>query len=569
METTTRFYAILLTIFVGMPLFAQKETITAYYKIKRQYENRVENDSSALPLVADFIRKAKIEKDYSRLVEGYKDGIYYSAASEKLKYADSAVLAAMMSKDENLMGMAYLSRGTVYYFNFKNYKRALEDFLNAYQYAEKGDDKYYANKVAYRLGIVKSYIGYYDEALILFEQTQKFFKKECEKNLHPNLQYGNKRGYYNSIHQLAICHRNLGNQKAADSLTAVGLSLTAGIKEYKQEYGYFLKEQGIREFYKRQYSTCINTLLRSRMLISEVNDFAWMTVCYSYIGKSYMALGGSKDALSYFKKVDSMFQVHNFILPELRNNYEELISHYQREMNKEKELYYTKQLLRADSIIREDFPFLSSKIHREYDQRTLLEQKLKLETKFSRSFVLNLTLLIVATLLLVALYVKYREKQKISEKYKRLEQKILCVPEPVIIKEAEKLKVHHKTDIEKKTVDDLLRKLKAFEDKSGFTESGLTLNKLALRFETNQSYLSTVINEYKGVNFNRYLSELRIAYITEKLYKEKKYLRYTIETLAEECGIASRNNFSDLFMEINGIRPSDFIKKRLQDIQNE
>nr|WP_252730327.1 AraC family transcriptional regulator [Chryseobacterium indologenes] len=46
-------------------------------------------------------------------------------------------------------------------------------------------------------------------------------------------------------------------------------------------------------------------------------------------------------------------------------------------------------------------------------------------------------------------------------------------------------------------------------------------------------------------------------------------MNYKIETLAEECGIASRTNFSNLFREINGMRPTDFIKKRRKDIDAE
>ncbi|GAA5089424.1 hypothetical protein GCM10023210_14240 [Chryseobacterium ginsengisoli] len=139
----------------------------------------------------------------------------------------------------------------------------------------------------------------------------------------------------------------------------------------------------------------------------------------------------------------------------------------------------------------------------------------------------------------------------------------------VVINNPISIRENNKVDIEKKIVDDLILKLQGFEERMEFTESGITLNKLAAKFDTNQNYLSQVVNDYKGMNFTRYLSELRIAFITDKLYNDKKYLRYKIETLAEECGIASRTNFSNLFQEINGMRPTDFIKKRLADIDDE
>ena len=40
------------------------------------------------------------------------------------------------------------------------------------------------------------------------------------------------------------------------------------------------------------------------------------------------------------------------------------------------------------------------------------------------------------------------------------------------------------------------------------------------------------------------------------------YLQLKVQGLADECGIGSRQNFSDLFQEINGIRPTDFVKQK-------
>lgn len=563
------FYIAILVLFCEQPLFAQKKVYSPYYQIKRNYENKAENDSTALPMVKAYIKLAKGVEDFPRLVEGYQDGIFFSLGGDKLKYADSAVYAAQVSKDENLMGRAHLSRGTVYYFNFKNYKQALKDFLNAYEFAKKGDDNYFTNKVAYRLALVKSYIGFYDDALALFKQTRDFFKRESEKNMHVNLQYGNKRGYYNSLHQMSVCYRHLGQRKSADSITEIGLALTAIDKDYEQEYGYFLKEKGLSEFDKGSFVQAISDLRSSKKCMTGVKDFSWMAVCNSYIGKSYKALGDTGQALVYFHKVDSVFKRNHFILPELRNTYEELISYYRKVNNKTNELYYTRQLVRADSILRVDYPYLSAKIFKEYDERKILDHQSVLERKFSRSYILNLTLLCCAILLAIALYLKFKEKRKIMAQYKLLEQKILSSSSGLRNNESEKARSGQKIDIDQKVVDDILRKLRVFEERAGFTESGLTLHKLAAKFETNHTYLSAVIRNYKGVNFTQYLADRRITYITDKLYNNRTYLNYTIATLAEECGIGSRNTFSALFLEINGIRATDFIKKRLADLDRE
>jgi YesN/AraC family two-component response regulator len=556
------FYVFIMLLFVGEPLFAQKEVYSGYYLIKRKYENRATNDSSALPLIRKYIAKAQVEKNYPRLVEGYLDAIQYSPNSDdKLRYADSAIMASNLTKNDSIISRAYLHKGIVYYFNFKKYKLALGEYMEAYEHSKKTNDQYHKNRLAYLIGVVKSYIGHYDEALELFKQTKAFFEGESRKKINCNLIYGNTRGYYNSLHQMSVCYRYLGKSKSADSLTNIGLSLTAGDQRHKQEYGYFLKEKGIREFWEKDYHNSIKSLNASLVSIASVNDFAWATVCYSYIGKSYRELGNLHNARKYFQKVDSVFQRHHFILPELRNNYEELIDEYKEEKNMQKELYYTTQLIKADSIITQDFAYLSSKIHREYDIRDLREEKLRLEQNSAKSRWVIRALVIIAVVLVIVFLVRYQAEKRLREKYRIVEQKILTGHLVPSVSESSK-----KTDIEGQVVDDVLVKLKDFENNLGFLESGITLNQLAVKLDTNHTYLSQIINEYKGTNFKRYLGELRITYITKKLYSEEKLLSYKIETLAKECGIASRSNFSDLFQEINGMRPTDFIKNRLQDL---
>lgn len=561
-------YFIALFIFLYGIISAQEEKYSDYYKIQRQYENRSENDSTALPLVEKYIQKAKNEKSYEKLVQGYKDGLVFSSLpDDKLKYADSVICAAILTRDNDIISNAYLNKGVVYYFNFKKYKLALAEYLKAYEYCKDSNNQYHKNRLRYLIGVVKSYIGYYDEALPEFKQTSTFFESESKKKLHPNLIYGNRRGYYNSLHQMAYCYRKLDNVKSADSLIYIGLSATSVSSDYKQEHAYFLKERGISEFNREEYQKSIKTLENALKEINAVNDFASTTLCYFYIGKSHMQLGNIPRAILYFQKVDSVFQKHDFILPEVRNNYELLINYYKKQHNVDKELYYTNQLLRADQVIGRDFTYLSSKIHKEYDTRALQDEKERLERKSSWSGWMNIISVPLAVIAFIILYFRYRSEQKIRKNYKLLEQKILEKENRATMQLAIQPRLHHRLEIESTIVDAILIKLEEFEKNQQFLESGLNIHKVAVKFDTNRNYLSQIVNEYRGTNFNRYLSELRIGFITEKLYKDRKYLNYKIETLAVECGIASRSNFSNLFHEINGIRPADFIKQRMDDIE--
>lgn len=545
---------------------SQKKNLSDYYKLKQNYENYPENDSRAFQHLNKYILLAKEKKNYSQLVQGYEDAVFYSKLeSNKLKYADSTIIAALLSENNDLISDAYLGKGIIYYFNYKKYKPALEEYLKAYQYSENSKNDYLKNEILYHLGVLKSYLGYNDSALVHFQNANAYFYNKSKEQGHPNIIFNNKKGYYNSLHRIIICYRNLNNYKPVDSLINIGLSQTQNNADYQQEYGYFLKEKGIEEFRKKEFKNALTSLQQSIKPIVHINDFSGATVDYFYTGKSYLGLGNTKEAVVYFQKVDSIFQKHNFILPELRENYELLINHYKNEKNNVKELYYTKQLLKADRIISTDFSYLSSKIHKEYDTKTLQEEKERLERTTSWGAFIIIGLILFAAMLIIILIIKYRNEKKTKINYLILEQKILGNSH---IPSQQKFdpKEEDKCVLNEELIHKILAKLKCFEEKFGFIENGLTINKLAHKMHTNSNYLSQVINEYKGVNFNRYLSELRIHYITNKLYNDKVYLTYKIETLAEKCGIASRTNFSNLFQEINGIRPTDFIKKRQKDL---
>lgn len=67
-------------------------------------------------------------------------------------------------------------------------------------------------------------------------------------------------------------------------------------------------------------------------------------------------------------------------------------------------------------------------------------------------------------------------------------------------------------------------------------------------FNTNPKYLSQIIRESKNQNFNGYINQLRINYISNKLYNIPLYREYKISYLAEECGYAL-HKFSSMHLE--------------------
>ena len=484
-----KYHLISILIFLLSFSFKMKAQNT-YDDIRKKYKIYEQNDERALPVVRLFISKAKKENNYEKLVKGYEDAFYYSNdATLKLKYADSCINASLKTNDYDVISRSYLGKGTIYYFNLKRYEPALDQYVKAYEYSKKGNDDYQEYKVIYHMGVVKSYLGYYNEALKHFEDCIQYFEPKTKGDLHPNTIFNNSKGYLNSLHQATICYRNLGNYKKADSLVNAGLNFTNKSKEFPLEQAYFTKCKGIFEYHQKNYDDAIHSLTSSLPVLKKNNDFSWTSVADFYIGKSYLGLGKQEQAVQQFEKVDSIFQKHKFIVPELRENYELLIKYWKEKKNDKQELHYTKNLLKADSILAKDFPYLSAKIHKDYDTQILEDAKGKLEKQ--NYWILGaILLLILAVIGLIFIAWKLYQKEKlIRKKYSELEER-LQTHQPTPAVSYENIPQQSKAVISKDVFTDLSEKLKEFEDSKSFKEKGITLPQLAENFKTNTTYLS-------------------------------------------------------------------------------
>jgi AraC-like DNA-binding protein len=112
----------------------------------------------------------------------------------------------------------------------------------------------------------------------------------------------------------------------------------------------------------------------------------------------------------------------------------------------------------------------------------------------------------------------------------------------------------------KETEEQILLKLKRFENSKRFINKDISLAVLAGQLDSNTKYLSEIINTHYNVNFNTYINKLRINYIIEKLKTDPNFINYKISYLAENCGFASHSSFATVFKSITGISPVKFIE---------
>ncbi len=540
---------------IGQQIYAEEAVLKIpdslrtkdYDYLYDRIEDHSENGVIQSIYLKTYLKKAQLEENREEIVNGYKNYLHYSSENLKLIYADSMIYTANMSKNDALIGSAYLTKGAVYYGR-KDHIRALDNYLIANEYISKTRDDYQKYKVQYTIALTKYYLGFYEEAIELFEECLKYFKKE------------ETRPYFNTIHSLALCYNRIGDFGLSSEMNELGLAEGERLSNKSME-PYFIHLEGINHYFKSNYATAIEKITASIPLIKKNRDFGNVAVGNFYIGKSYWYLKKPEIAITYFKKVDKTFDDEGYIRPDLRENFEILINYYKAEDNPEAKLHYIKKLLKADSILNTNYKYLSGKIHKEYDTKELLKERdeiQKLLHKRKQNDILFISTIISLFFVVIFLAYRYIRNKKIyKQRFEELMKKNKKTQPVTEIKNADKSGL----DINSDAVASVLKQLEKFERDKKFLEKDWTLVKLSAAFNSNTKYLSKIIFHYRGKGFVDYINDLRVDYIVELLKNDKRIRNYTNKGLAEEAGFSSTQRFTNAFISRTGISPSYFIEE--------
>lgn len=117
-----------------------------------------------------------------------------------------------------------------------------------------------------------------------------------------------------------------------------------------------------------------------------------------------------------------------------------------------------------------------------------------------------------------------------------------------------------KSGLDKEKANKLYIELKCImEEKEIYKNANLTLRDLAHELNCSANYLSQVINENEQMNFYSYINKLRIHSFLQQmdLPASKKY---TMLSVAHDCGFSNKSTFNRHFKKITGQTPSEYFK---------
>lgn len=523
------------------------------YLFDRIEEDRISNSQRSLYL-RFFLIKAKSEKNWEELSNAYKNYVHYAPDKLKLIYADSLVMAAKNSNSNTIIGSAYLSKGIAYYGQ-KRLAEAMDIYLIADRYIKKTRDNYLIYKTNYHIGQIKLYLGYYDEAILIFKECIHYFKDS------------DIRAYLNSLHSLGICYKMIGNHGLCTAVNGTGIAEGIRTGNLNMEH-YFMLSEGVNQSMIHNYTLAIKKIQSSLPGVRKNKDFASETVGYFYIGKSYWGLNQKERALTYFEKVDKSYMERDYMRPDLRESYELMISYYKEKNRIQKQLLYVEKLLEIDKKLHVTYTYLQGKIRKEHDTTELIEEQEKLKSSLnSRKHNDHIFLSIISGMSVFIVYgiVRFfKNKKDARKKYEELLQKIEAAERTRTVRGEDS-----DLSISKDAEAAVLLSLQKFENSKKFLERDLNLTKLAGYFDTNTKYLSLIIARHRNKKFNEYINCLKVEHIAQRIRNEKVLRNYTHTALAEEAGFSSTRRFVNAFLNCTGIPPKYYIEELIkEDIQN-
>lgn len=520
-----------------------------------EYEKKVikniKDTAKALDYANLWLKEAKKSNNVQQQALAYKAIMHLVEKKFRMIYADSLLIKAKETKNDVTIGGAYLTIGAAFYDN-KEYTKALDNYIIANSYISKTEDQYLIHKVKYTIAQTKYYLGYFEEAIALFTDCIDFFKEE------------NETGYLKSLHGIGLCYTQTGRYDLSSFHNLLGIKVSKEL-ENDEMIPYFKNSEGINQYKIKKYQKAIKLLEETVPEIEKRNDYVSLTITWFYLGKCFWEQNEKEKAVSYFIKTDQLITEKNFIRPDLRENYELLIEYYGSNNNLEKQLQYINKLLAADKILHKNYKYLSYKIHKEFDTKSLLKAKQDIENKlifneriYTIAFVFLTTSIVGVTIW--HFRTKRRYKQRFNEIMKDKPAEVF--QEPIHTNKS-------KTNINPELVKEILQNLNKFEDKKKYLEKDMSLVKMASMLNTNTKYVSVIISEYRGKKLTNYINDLKIDHVVELLKNHSKYRNYTNKALAEEVGFGSTQIFTKAFISRNKFSPTYFINELKKQFSNE
>lgn len=498
----------------------------------------------------ELVSKTKKKQDYKYLARGYYSlSSFHSNAMLKEKYVDSMLFYSQMSKVNSLLTDSYYAKANVEYYK-GNYEKAMEYLSLSYKSAiidENDTDEFH---VSTRMASIKNILQRYNEAHSIYKNAYNNYSKEDFNRL-------NTKDYYlDVIYNLTLTFSYLKQYDSTLLYAKKGKHLLSFYKSEEYQNS-FTRSEAIGYLGNGDYSQAIR-LFKNTMKGLSKHDLAHSRY---YIGTAYKLQGNKEEAIKNYAKADSILSITKASpFPDMKDAYKFAFNHYKGK-NDKIATNYLEKYFKLDSLLETRQSAISERLHNLYNLPKLKIESHKIVSEKKRNR--YLTIFLIMSLIGAVIFIRY-QKKLVSKQKQRIEELWSSNSERTSdtnLSFQALGNVDNHLDIKDDVKRKLLLDLSDFEKNKGYLNNSLTLSSLSKELDTNSTYLSSIINTSKEMNFSTYLKTLRINNAIQILISNTDYRKYSMNGLADEFGFNNADSFSKAFKEISKINPSLFIKE--------
>ncbi len=169
--------------------------------------------------------------------------------------------------------------------------------------------------------------------------------------------------------------------------------------------------------------------------------------------------------------------------------------------------------------------------------------------------VIGLTFIII----MVWLYTQKHKAYKLLVKLNvELADKKSIRLEPHKIKEEKYLKSSLTEDIRSELHEKIIEYI---EKEKPYLNANFSIDDIAEALDTNKKYISRIINQDFGTNFNNFINKYRVNH-ARIMILDTESKKLSLQGIAELSGFNTRATFISAFKKFAGVTPSYFIKKK-------
>lgn len=520
-----------------------------HYLMESFYDFRMSDPEKAKIFAEAYYRKAKAGNQIKNLF----DAMFYKSLIQKddsiyLNYVDSVIVSSKAHPTTLLPAIAYEDK-YIFYFEKEIRDKALSNLMYAFEYSSRSKNDSLNLIYSFRLGLYKTRLTNFNEALKLFELVTNYYDKKnsiYNKNLYISAMLAKSQVY--------IIGRNF---KESDSILAK-VQKFLDLNELNKFDGYVYKQKALIAFNKEKYTEAIKLFTSSITSLIEDENFKELISTHYNISKSYKNLNLIHKSIKHCKIIDSIQSIYNLNNPSVTYAYDQLRLYYKSTGAKDKEIEYLEKLITAEKRLTKTHDNFSREMTEKYNIPRLVQEKERLitslQSEITQDVQIKYGLMGMVGIAALTLILFYKRQRKLKAKF----EEIVNLQGQAQIPQR---KTQQKLNLPSETISYLQKKLDTFEKDKKFTSTRVSLNSLAREFKTNTNYLSKFINAEKGCNFSQYLNDLRIHHAIQTLKKDTRMRKYTIKAIANDMGYRNAESFAKAFQSKTGLKPSYYIQQ--------